>query len=135
MVSNFIYHIVPESEFKAGIVGGNYTPARFEQDGFVHCTASREISLLVAKDYYGVFLKEGNADSLLLLQIEAGKLIAPVKFEAPVPIEGGGSEHLENETLFPHIYGSVNMDAVVDNGRLQPNGDHFLWPSTMQHTR
>ena len=126
---NPIYHIVPESEFKAGIAGNNYTPSRFEEDGFVHCTAGRETSLLVAKDYYSAFLG-ADAAPLLLLQIDTTKLTATVKFEAPAPIAGGGSEHLENETLFPHIYGTVNLDAVVGNGRLQPNNNHFLWPST-----
>ena len=125
---NPIYHIVPESEFKAGIAGNSYTPARFEEDGFVHCTAGRETSLLVAKDYYSPFL-EADAAPLFLLQIDTTKLTAVVKFEAPAPIAGGGSEHLANETLFPHIYGTVNLDAVVGNGRLLPNGDHFIWPT------
>ena len=128
---NLIYHIVPESEFKAGTVGNSYTPARFEEDGFVHCTAGRDLSLLVAKDYYSAFLK-ADAAPLLLLQIDTTKLTAVVKFEAPAPIAGGGSEHLKNATLFPHIYGVVNVDAVVGNGRLQPNGDHFIWPPTFK---
>ena len=131
-MNNPIYHIVPESEFKAGIAGNSYTPARFEEDGFVHCTAGRETSLLVAKDYYRPFLESDAAEPLLLLQIDTTKLTATVKFEAPAPIAGGGSEHLENETLFPHIYGVVNLDAVVGNGRLLPNGDHFLWPTTFK---
>ena len=128
-MNNPIYHIVPESEFKAGIAGNSYIPARFEEDGFVHCTAGRETSLLVAKDYYSLFL-EADAAPLLLLQIDITKLTATVRFEAPAPIAGGGSEHLVNETLFPHIYGVVNVDAVVGNGRLLPSGDHFAWPST-----
>jgi len=128
---NLIYHIVPESEFKAGTVGNSYTPARFEEDGFVHCTAGRETSLLVAKDYYSAFL-EADAAPLLLLQIDTTKLTAVVKFEAPAPIAGGGDEHLAKATLFPHIYGVVNVDAVVGNGRLQPNGDHFIWPPTFK---
>ena len=127
-----IYHIVPESEFKAGIAGNSYTPARFAEDGFVHCTAGQETSLLVAKDYYSTFLQTAVSDPLLLLQIDTTKLTATVKFEAPAPIAGGGSEHLENATLFPHIYGAVNLDAVVGNGRLQPNGDQFIWPSTFK---
>ena len=130
-MNKFIYHIVPESEFKAGIAGNSYIPARFEEDGFVHCTAGRNLSLLVAKDYYSAFLA-ADAESLLLLQIDTTKLTHELKFEAPAPIAGGGSEHLVNETLFPHIYGTVNLDAVVGNGRLQSNGDHFIWPSTFR---
>jgi len=129
-MNNTIYHIVPESEFKAGTTGNSYTPARFEADGFVHCTAGQETSLLVAKDYYSAFLDTDATEPLLLLQIDTTKLTHELKFEAPAPIAGGGSEHLKNTTLFPHIYGVVNLDAVVGNGRLLPNGDHFVWPST-----
>ncbi len=129
-MDKIIYHIVPESEFKAGSSANSFTPARFEEDGFVHCTAERETTLLVAKDYYGAFLETAVTDPLLLLQIDTTKLIHELKFEAPVPIAGGGSEHLKNATLFPHIYGSVNLDAVMRNGRLRPNKDHFVWPLT-----
>jgi len=129
-MNSIIYHIVPAAEFKAGTVGNSYTPTRFAQDGFVHCTAGKETSLLVAKDYYSAFLA-ADADPLLVLQIDTTKLVHELKFEAPAPIAGGGSEHLANATLFPHIYGVVNVDAVVGNGRLLPNGDHFTWPTNL----
>ena len=139
-MNKLIYHIVPESEFKDGIVGNNYIPARFEEDGFVHCTEGRDLSLLVAKDYYGTFLETdtsarlsaGVFDPLLILQIDTIKLTHELKFEAPAPIAGGGDEHLVKAVLFPHIYGAVNLDAVVGNGRLLPDGDGFAWPTAFE---
>ena len=47
-----IYHLVTEPELWAGLGADGYRPARFAEDGFVHCCADRESSLAVARDYF-----------------------------------------------------------------------------------
>jgi len=102
----FIYHLVPGSEFLLQIKDGQYCPRRFEQEGFIHATAGEELTLKVAEDYFA------GASGVLLLRIRLSRVAAKVTFEAPAPIPGGGSAHLQNAPLFPHIYGALNLDAI-----------------------
>jgi uncharacterized protein (DUF952 family) len=118
-----IYHLVTEGEFRAQVKGNAYVPARFEQNGFIHCTGDLDTLLAVANDYFS-----GVEEPVLVLIIETAKLTAEVRFEQPAPVTGGGASHLEGAQLFPHIYGPLNLDAVTEIGVLQPHADGYLWP-------
>lgn len=124
MSRDTIYHLVAESEFQTQATGETYLPARFDQDGFIHCTGEPNTLLAVANDYFS-----GVEEPVLVLIIETAKLTAEVRFESPAPIEGSGTSHLEESQLFPHIYGPLNMDAVTEIGKLRKSGDKYLWPN------
>ena len=124
-----IYHLVPESEFRTQIEGNTYIPARFAQDGFIHCTGDVDTVLAVANDYFA-----GVEESVLVLVIETAKVKAEVRLEPAAPVEGSGSSHLEHTQLFPHIYGGLNMDAVVEIGVLQRDAKGYRWPGRFSKT-
>jgi pimeloyl-ACP methyl ester carboxylesterase len=115
-----IYHLVSESEFQAQVKANTYLPARFEQDGFIHCTGDADTVLAVANDYFA-----GTEEPVLVLVIETSKVITEVRFEEAVPVEGGGTAHLEHAQLFPHIYGGLNMNAVTEIGVLHKSDGRF----------
>jgi uncharacterized protein (DUF952 family) len=119
-----IYHLVPKSEFQAQVENNTYIAARFDQDGFIHCTGDVDAVLAVANDYFS-----GMEEPMLVLVIETTRVKAEVRFEPPAPVEGGGGSHLEHARLFPHIYGPLNMDAVVEMGVLQKDSDGYRWPN------
>jgi uncharacterized protein (DUF952 family)/predicted nucleotidyltransferase len=120
-----IYHIVPESELRAGVAGDTYKPVRFDADGFVHCAATPASVLAVAKDYFA------NIDGrLLVLRIDPVRLTAKLIFEAPAPIAGGGSSHLRAGDLFPHVYGPIALAAISGMAQLVRRGGEFSWPGT-----
>lgn len=118
-----MYHLVPGSEFRAQIEGNTYIPARFAQDGFIHCTGNADTVLAVANDYFA-----DVEEPVLVLVIETAKVKAEVRFEPPAPVEGGGRSHLERTQLFPHVYGRLNMDAVVEVGVMQKGDKGYRWP-------
>jgi uncharacterized protein (DUF952 family) len=124
---NVIYHLVTESDFQALGKNTMYVPALFEQDGFIHCTAEPDTLLAVANDYF-VEVEE----PVLVLVIDLQRVNAEVKFEPPAPIAGGGESHLQEGLLFPHIYGSLNLDAVVKVGSLEKKNGQFFWPKNFQ---
>lgn len=68
----------------------------FEQ-GFIHCCFPDQVDAVLKKWF------SGRADIKLLL-IETDKLSASLVCEN---LEGG-------EELFPHLYGPLNMDAVIE---------------------
>jgi len=129
-MSDTIYHLVIESEFRAQVKGNTYIPARFDQDGFIHCTGEPDTLLAVANDYFS-----SVEETVLVLVIETTKLTAEVRFEPPAPIEGSGTSHLKEAQLFPHIYGPLSLDAVTEIGTLRKSGGAYKWPDRFTTTK
>ncbi len=90
------YHLVPEDVWEARSKGTEYLPEAYEADGFVHCTDGETELVAVGNRYY-----TGDARPYVVVSISRDRLTAPVKYEDPARI-------------FPHIYGPLNLDAVVD---------------------
>ena len=118
-----IYHITTAAELRAHSVGDWYTPPSLAREGFVHCTATRSTLLAVARDYY-----DAATPPLLVLEIDPARLAAELRFEAPAPIAGGGTGHLASGELFPHLYGPLELSAVVGVGELRHARSEFFWP-------
>lgn len=97
MESEYIYHITTKLEWDQAYIKKEYLPLQYEQDGFIHCSLERQIPGVLDRFFKG---KTG----LVKLKIEKVKVQRPVLFELA---------HDMNE-LFPHIYGSLNIDAVVE---------------------
>jgi uncharacterized protein (DUF952 family) len=108
-----IFHITKRIEWEEALRAGEYRAASLNEQGFIHCSTSEQV-VPVAN-----FLFAGHCD-LVLLCIEVGKLEAKVRYEN---CEGG-------QDLFPHVYGSINLDAVVDVVDFHPDQDgRFQLPS------
>lgn len=94
-----IFHIAEEADWTAARASGDYrvsTRGRtLAEEGFVHA-ARRDQVLGVADAFYA------DAGPLLLLSIDPARLSAPVRDDEVAPGE-----------VFPHIYGPINLDAVV----------------------
>lgn len=84
---------------------GDYRADSLDTEGFIHCSTSDQVVWVANKFYRG---KSG----LVLLVIEVDRVHAEVKYE---PVEGVGD--------FPHIYGALNADAIVNVIDFPPNSD------------
>lgn len=124
--SDVIYHIVPKTEFRAQIQASHYIPVRFAEDGFIHCTHGQDLLLRVANDYFSQV-----AEPVLVIAIDVNQLTSEMFVEPPAPVAGGGQEHLRDGVLFPHIYGPLNLDAVIGVGQLELVESIFQWPREM----
>jgi uncharacterized protein (DUF952 family) len=93
-----IYHITPVEHFDPS--KSEYLPPQFAQDGFIHCTRGADLALMVANKYYRKI-----PGDFFLLEIDVAKLTSPLKYEALDP---------DLPFPFPHIYGPLNRDAVVN---------------------
>lgn len=119
-----LYHLVIESELRSQTEGDLYRPANLTNDGFVHC--SNEATVVpVANDYYA-----DVSEKLLLLEIDATKLTQEVRYEAPAPIPGGGTDHLAGAEPFPHVYGPIDIAAISGVGVLGRSERGYTWPAT-----
>lgn len=119
MDSQPIYHLVPASYYHAQAQDQPYLPDTFAQEGFIHCTAGLETLINIANLYFS-----NLSDDLLALKIDPDLLISPLKFELPSPPAGSSladdhSAQRDPNLRFPHIYGPLNREAIVDCFALQ----------------
>jgi uncharacterized protein (DUF952 family) len=115
-VSERIFHITRSVDWQAAQRSGSYqlsTRDRTLQDvGFVHCSYAHQVAGVANLLYRG-------EHDLVLLAIDTERLTAPLRAEAPSP---------EAREVFPHIYGPLNLDAVVEVLGYEPSEDGSFTP-------
>ena len=116
-----IYHITSRSAWAEARRHGEYRAPSLKSEGFIHCS-TRKQALDVANDFY-----RGQSD-LLLLCIDEGRLRAELRWEAPAhpkPLKDSGAS---GDSLFPHLYGILNLDAVVAAHEFNEGASGFALP-------
>jgi uncharacterized protein (DUF952 family) len=99
-----IYHITSRMAWNQARERGDYRAESLVTEGFIHCSTDEQVIPVAEKFYKG---QEG----LLLLVIEPGRLTSALKWEPPA--EGAPPLGVREGDLFPHIYGPINLEAVV----------------------
>lgn len=99
-----ILHITGRAQWEAARAAGAYRGDTLDSTGFIHCSLPRQV-LHVANRFY-----RGTA-GLVLLVIDRARVASPVR-----------DEDSEGD-LFPHIYGALNLDAVVRAVDFRPRAD------------
>jgi uncharacterized protein (DUF952 family) len=64
-----------------------------------------------------------NVPNLILLCIDESKLQSALKWEAPAHPEGHDPKIIDEQLLFPHVYGTINLDAVAKVVDMPKNDD------------
>ena len=91
-----IYRISEASDWANAKLNGEFASADLTLEGFIHCSKESQVEGVLERYYSGV-------KNLRLLKIEEAKLTSPLKYE----VSTGGE-------LFPHLFGALNPDAVVE---------------------
>lgn len=108
-----LYHLALAPEWAAALVTGTYERSTIDrslaEEGFIHCSFAEQVQATADRYYRG-------RDDVVLLTIDAARLDAEVRVEeAP----GTGRS-------FPHVYGPVPVEAVVDARPVRPGVDGRL---------
>jgi len=117
-----IFHITTQMAWDDAKNSGEYRAASLLTEGFIHCSTLAQV-LPVANNFY----KE--QDGLVLLTIESTLLSSDLKWEAP----SGGTPPpgVPEGDPFPHIYGPINLDAVVNISELtRDSNNEWILPSS-----
>lgn len=109
-----ILHFLPRDAWLAAQAAGEYRGDTLATEGFIHCSTAEQVHVPANA------LARGRTD-LVLLEIDEARLLAPVRRE---PGEPGSA------MLFPHVYGPVNLDAVVAVHDFPPGPDGTFRPPT-----
>ena len=94
--SFMIYHVTTQGNWDVAMAQGYYSADSIALEGFIHCSKKDQVAGVLSRYYQG----EKN---LLLLSIDPSKVSAPLKYELAPSVK----------EEFPHIYGTLNLDAVV----------------------
>jgi uncharacterized protein (DUF952 family) len=92
-----IYHVVKQADWEKAIEQGFYEAPSLVTEGFIHASKKEQVQGVIERYY-------SKDNDLLVLHIDEGKLEAVHIFELAPSV---------NEE-FPHIYGRINLDAVVE---------------------
>ena len=103
-----IYHLATAADWEAARASGSYTTSTrgrtLAEEGFLHASRADQWEGVRERYYADV------TEPLVLLVVETDLLDVPV-VEEPVP---GGTE------TYPHVYGPLYPDAVVEVRPLDP---------------
>lgn len=112
-----IYHITSRKAWRDAQQRGDYRAASLDAEGFIHCSTSTQI-LPVAEKYYP------RQRGLLILMIDPSLLTSELRWEPPA--EGAPPPGVPEGEAFPHVYGPINLDAIVKVYDLEtdPDGKH-----------
>lgn len=112
-----ILHIATKTDWENAKEAGAYTAPSLEKAGFIHCSLAQQIPAVANYNFKG-------QQGLVILEIDENKLSHDVKYE-----------DLWNEgQLYPHIYGPLNIDAVVKTVPFPPEADGtFKLPKELLH--
>ncbi|OKH29281.1 DUF952 domain-containing protein [Chroogloeocystis siderophila] len=108
---NIILHITQRAQWEAAQKFQIYRGDTLESEGFIHCSTPQQV-INVANTFFE------NQQGLVLLCIDSDKVHAEIRYEG-----------IQEDELFPHIYGALNLDAVFQVIDFKPHEDgSFAFP-------
>ena len=103
-MTEMVLHLASNDAWLAAVKEGLYRADSLSTAGFIHCSKPSQI-VGVANSFYR------GQQGLVLLVIDPSKLESELKWEPPAEPE---PSHARAGDLFPHLYGPLNLDAVVN---------------------
>lgn len=91
-----IFHLVDRETWRHAEAAGTYAPESLNREGFIHFSTPQQLQRTAAKWFPG-------REDLLVVNVDEARLTSELRWEA-VPGE---------VMPFPHLYGPLNLDAVV----------------------
>lgn len=91
-----IYHITQRATWARAQAEGRYAADTLQSEGFIHLSTEAQVPWVAGRFY------RGQAD-LVLLVVDPARLEAELRYEESEP-----GQH------FPHLYGPLNLGAVVE---------------------
>lgn len=94
---NAIFLMFPSQDIPAILAMPYFAPPSLNSEGFIHACSAHQVDYVVQRFYRDI-------QDLTLLIIDPELVTAEIKYESASVSEYGD---------FPHIYGQLNIDAVV----------------------
>ncbi len=96
-MSNIIYHVTTQEEWIIAQVNDCYEAPSLATEGFIHCSTANQVQGVLERYFAG-------KTNLVKLIIDTTLLTNEIKYELAPSV---------NEE-FPHVFGVINLDAVIE---------------------
>jgi uncharacterized protein (DUF952 family) len=106
-----ILHITTTAAFEQAQATGHVTADSLDTEGFIHCSTVDQVQATANRIFRG-------SGDLLLLEVDTTKLQAPLEYERAT----------DANDEFPHIYGVLNLDAIIRTLPLPEGPDGYAFP-------
>lgn len=93
---NYIYHIINSEEWVQISKMNYYAPPSLASEGFIHFSYKDQLPDVIQRFYQ-------QEDDLVVIKVDINKLESELKIEKVL-----------NDGYFPHLYGQLNLNAVVE---------------------
>jgi len=111
-LSRYIIHLCQPAEWRAAQKRGFFIDDSLETSGFIHCSQPQHV-LRVAS-----LILRGTPD-LIALWIDPEKIASEIRWESV------------DAVLYPHIYGPINLPAVIAIAEVKPENDGLFRSLTL----
>ena len=101
-----IFHLTKQTDWESRNPNEGYVAPSLESEGFIHCSEDEAQLLEVAHRLFA------GETGLLALEVDTDLLTSPLKRE---PSRSG--------TIYPHIYGAIDLNAVTGTRRVLAGTD------------
>jgi uncharacterized protein (DUF952 family) len=109
-----LVHLCSNDEWLSAQAGGTHRPQSLDSSGFVHLSTPDQVHLPANRLYAG-------RTDLVLLHIDPARLTSPVRWEPGVATDPDGM-------VFPHLYGALPVEAVINVTSYLPDGNGRFAP-------
>ncbi len=119
-MSDIILHIIPREQW-ANLQGQpEYEGDTLKSEGFIHFSTPLQVVIVANARFKG-------HTGLQLLVVDPSKLNAELKYEPPYETNPDGAIAAQTrDQLFPHLFGPLNLDAVIRAVDFEPGEDGFF---------
>ena len=101
-----IYHITTNADWERARATGSYAADSLSTEGFIHCSTAQQVIATANRIF------KGRRD-LVLLCVDTSRVKPEIRYEN---LEGGSN-------LFPHVYGALEVAAIVSMHDFPPQDD------------
>ena len=118
-----ILHVTSRKRWIEATRTGQFLDPSLETEGFIHASTITQVLPVAAKFHKG-------QSGLVLLEIDPKRLTSELKWEPPSG--DGPPPGVPDGDAFPHIYGPLNLDAVIQVLDFEPDeSGEFSLPSSL----
>jgi len=109
-----IYHMCLVVDYEKAVEEGKYFSPTYTADGFIHATEDPAMLIDTGNHFY-----KSSVGQWTCMKIDVSILTAEVIYEAPMAVgnieaKDYSAEGKPETPKFPHIYGAINTDSVIE---------------------
>lgn len=103
----YVFHVCNAEAVRQARQQGWYRADSLATDGFIHFAQAHQVQGVLTTFF-------ARQSGLVILVVDSARLTSELRFEGPAPVSAKALPPGDSSELYPHLYGRLNLDAIVD---------------------